>query len=206
MCKHKWLTTDYTYICSNCGLTTFYLSLDKYNKFSAPINRCYDRVTRFSTKIDKLLGMHSGPRAVDPVWALVHKNCKCTFTPTDIRRVLRFSNLKLKHYDCIRVFSDAFTDFKIQKFDVHAVRSVLLVKFKNIHRLWQMANIKQFFSYDFLIRKFLEDMHSPLIEYLKPTSNKHRLKKYNEKLVFISTQSYYRRWNRGSVRTRSQSD
>jgi hypothetical protein len=206
MCKHVWLTTDHTHICSQCGLEEVYLSVDKYNKFSAPLNRSYNRLTRFCTKLDKLLAIHSGPRATDPVWSFIHSSCKKHFTPKDIRHALRRSDLKLKHYDSIRIFSDAFTNFKIRPFNVHTLRDVLIVKFNFIHRRWKVANIKQFFSYDFLIRMFLEDINSQLLIYLKPSSNKQRLRKYHEKLNSILTRNGGRKWNHDSGDIHSPND
>jgi hypothetical protein len=69
-----------------------------------------------------------------------------------------------------------------------------------------MANIKPFFSYDYLIRMFLEDIQSPLIVYLKPASNKHRLRKYNDKLQFILTRNCDKMWDRDSEESRSLND
>ena len=53
MCEHTWLVTNYSNICSSCGLERGVLKLDTWNKYAAPLTRNYDRKSRFSVKVDK---------------------------------------------------------------------------------------------------------------------------------------------------------
>jgi hypothetical protein len=197
MCDHTWLDTGHTMVCCNCGVERQVLVLNVWNKFSAPLNRQYDRVGRFKTKVDKLLGTHRGPRYSDPVWTELEqarrKGDRGTMgSPDDVRRVIRKSKLKTKHYDCVRIFCDVFTTFRLTplylKQNTERTREQLMHMFGEIHHVWLGCNDTSdgFFSYDFLLRFFLERMNSPLVVYLKPKTNKRRLQKYVEKLTRLS--------------------
>ena len=208
MCDHNWLNTDYTKVCNKCGIEQRILPLDKYCKFSAPLCRGYDRGNRFKSKVYKLLGMHGGPNANDPIWKILEQHRDQLNTPGDIRRLLRRTKLKNKHYDSIRIFTDAFTEFRIKTpHDVTMFREILLLRFRKIHSDWCRYTAPEntnFFSYDFLLRHILEDIHSPLTIYCKPPTSKRRKKKYLIKLALIQAHSSDRRCCCGPVRHHSQ--
>ena len=189
MCEHSWLDTGHTKVCSECGLETKVLVLNVWNKFSAPLNRQYDRVGRFKTKVDKLLGAHRGPKYTDPVWGILKQEKMSS--PGDVRRGIRKSKLKAKHYDCIRIFCDVFTTFRIGEIDTEMTRTRLVRMFEDVHHVWLGSGESSdgFFSYDFLLRHFLENIKSPLVVYLKPQTNKKRLQKYMVKLSLILSRS-----------------
>ena len=204
MCCHDWVHESNSKICRICGIETREYGIDTYNKYSAPLFRSYDRLARFKLKVNKLLGIHAGPHFNDPIWALLEK--KQFNTPQELRKILRMCNLKNKHYDCVRIFCTIFTRFRVTIVDVYALREHLLYKFKNIFLPWSVQHqMKSFLSYDFLLRLFLEEIHSPLVVYLKPQTCKRRLKKYLTMLRFIQAPRDCRRLNRTTANSRSQS-
>ena len=177
--------TNCSQVCCLCGKETRILPLDTYNKYSAPLSRNYDRKNRFGVKVCKLLGMHSGPPAHDKVWKMLENHTM--ESPACVRKTIRNSKLNTKHYDCVRVFCDVFTKFRVRGYDPHVMKKYLESCFAEVHRCWCRVDgvSDSFFSYDFLLRYFLEQIQSPLLVYLKPKTNKRRLKKYLMKLEFI---------------------
>ena len=170
MCPHhQYVVTGFSHICTGCGIEKTVLLLDRYNQFSAPLSRTYERKTRFRNKVERLLGL-SFPMAHDPVWGVLEKvDLK---GPGCIRKVLRQSKLKNKHYDCIRVFSDVFTKFRVNTYDPHQLMSILTARFKKVHEDWVRCRSRGFFSYDWLLRLFLEQLTHPLLAYLKPATSR----------------------------------
>ena len=173
MCSHDFFDTGYSLVCSLCGLERLTLSLDTFCTTSAPIQRSYDRLARFMNKVDKLLGVVY-PREGDPVWAYLEN--RQLVGPDSVRAALRNSGLRDKHYDCVRVFCDAFTPFRVTAIDHHKTRLELERRFLHVHDKWTQR--EGFFSYDWLMRRFLEQMHSPLVAYLKPRTSVKRHRKY----------------------------
>jgi len=188
MCDHDWLCTNYSRVCSKCGCEKRVLKLDTWNKYAAPLCRNYDRKNRFSIKVNKLLRIHSGPPHWDKIWEVL-ESTQPFIGPECIRRAIRSSKLTTKHYDCLRIFCDAFTDFRVPVFDAHRVKKYLESCFHAVHICWLRVDPRAgFFSYDFLLRYFLEQIDSPLLVYLKPKTNKRRLHKYMMKLSLIQFQ------------------
>lgn len=187
MCDHLFLSTGYSNVCQKCGLETSCLRLDVWNKYSAPLHRNYDRGSRFHMKVEKLLGLHKGPSVQDPVWKTLKAQQATLERPEDVRSALRRSSLKAKHYDCCRLFCKVFTKFRVAPYDSQRTEIYLNGAFKEVHRLWQKHELStgSFFSYDFLLRHFLETIKSPLVAYLKPRSNKRRVSKYKKLLAVI---------------------
>ena len=97
MCKHHFLYTEYTRVCKVCGVENSILRVDRYNVYAAPLNRGYNRKQRFKIKVDKLLGLHSGPQCLDPVWKHLDERQLTLNSPFDVRECLRSSKLKNKH-------------------------------------------------------------------------------------------------------------
>ena len=191
MCNHKWLHTSCTRVCKDCGLEKRLLLLDTYNVNSAPIERGYNRRQRYKVKVDKLLGLHCGPKYDDPVWGHLAKHKVTLNTPFDIRECLRSSSTKNKHYDNVRTFSDAFcTDFRVEYCQV-AVKRFLMDSFDELYAGWNRRNEESFFSYAWLLRFFLEQIDSKLIVYLKPKTCKRRNAKYLQKLNLILSRKSY---------------
>jgi hypothetical protein len=209
MCEHSFVNTGHSRVCTKCGVERSYLRLDAWNKYSAPLERNYDRCNRFKTKVEKLLGSHRGPVYTDKIWGVLKAQEETLHCPGDVRNALRNSKLRAKHYDCVRIFCDVFTNFKVTPYNSLHVENYLLVVFRKVHQLWVRKNFSSdsFFSYEFLIRFFLEQIESPLLVYLKPRSNKRRVARYVRLLDTIQFQndckSYYR--NSGAARFRNVS-
>ena len=187
MCNHnKFVVTACRKICTICGEETEILKLDTFAVHSAPLLRGYNRGTRFQTKVHKLLGRHTGPIHSDPVWDYLNQRKKQFKTPTDIRLCLRASNLKNKHYDCLRVFSDAFcSSFEFPAVDNQKTQKYLMSMFEHVHSAWSGMNLTSFFSYSWLLRKFLSKVDSPLLVYLKPPTCSSRHSVYEKKLLTL---------------------
>ena len=203
MCTHSFIETSYSKVCVLCGIETPVLCLDAFNLYSAPLERSYSRLARFQSKVERLLGV-TCPRNADPVWEYLEQ--RSLSTPSDIRIALRISSLKDKHYDSIRVFCDCFTDFKCAAYDHAQTHSFLLRQFEFLHNAWSASfSDKHFFSYDWLLRHFLEHMKSPLVDYLKPATSKRRAKKYLLKLQSIQCVLDDKMLNHGPLRIHLQS-
>jgi len=204
MCTHFWLETTHTQVCNRCGLEKPFLKLGEWDVHSAPLVRNYNRQRRFENKVDRLLGMHPGPQYSDPIWKMLEKTPNL-HGPACIRSAIRQSTLTAKHYDCVRIFTDVFTDFKIKPmYGVHQLKKRLCDDFKTVHQLWAFSGQQGFFSYDFLLRLFIERLDSPLVVYLKPPTNRRRHAMYTKKLIKLS-QRESKRYYRNSVATRSRS-
>ena len=176
MCVHQTVDTGYSNICVLCGTEQFTLCLDSYSATSAPITRPYDRAQRFSAKVDRLLGTHMPPPH-DPVWLYLAAK-KGLRGPTSVRTALRQSTLRNKHYDNIRTFCEAFTSYRCKTYQHDQTRSFLLNEFEFVHAKWSKKNLTKFFSYDWLLRHFLEKINSPLLVYLKHPTSKRRSRRY----------------------------
>ena len=181
MCNHRNVDTGYSNVCILCGTEEFTLSLDTYSPTSAPITRPYDRMHRFSTKVDRLLGTHTPP-AHDPVWVYLAAK-KGLRGPGSIRAALRASTIRNKQYDNIRTFCDAFTQYKCGAYNHDRTRSFLMKEFEIVHYEWSKKKISRFFSYDWLLRHFLEKIKSPLLVYLKRATSTRRSSRYMAMLI-----------------------
>jgi len=176
----------YAVVCRGCGLSIKLQKPDEFNISSAPLTRNYEREGRFMTKVDKLLGILS-PKYQDPVWSVLSSSKEMSGSQ-DIRKVLRHSSLKDKHYDCVRTFTLLFTPTTSCLTSPQKVRAYLRAQFKTIHSRWRSLLAVSpsislgFFSYDWLLRKFLEEGDLPdlsrLVKFLKPRTSKRRAKKY----------------------------
>ena len=180
MCVHENIDTGYSHVCVLCGAEQFTLGLDSYSATSAPIIRPYDRAQRFCAKVDRLLGTHMPPLH-DPVWEYLSTQ-KGLRGPTTVRAALRRSSLRNKHYDNIRTFCECFTPYRCGPYEHERTRAFLLSEFDIVHARWCMKNLDQFFSYDWLLRHFLEKINSPLLVYLKRPTSKRRSKRYDAML------------------------
>lgn len=181
MCCDEFIFTEYSKICVSCGRERPILRLDSFNLFSAPLMKTYSRKLRFKIKVSKILGLHTGPKITDPIWKYLSE--QMLETPHDVRHAIRTSKLKYKHYDCIRVFCDIFTSFKVVAGDVRVLQKQLLHDFDTIFAKWLQTERDGFFSYDWLLRYFLTNIDSPLVVYMKPLiclkKHKKYLNKYN---------------------------
>ena len=182
MCKHVFVYTSWCKTCTLCGSESYFLALDTYSVFSAPLERGYSRIQRFKIKIDKLLALHSGPNCGDPIWKYLDSRKLFLNTPFDVRQCIRRSKLKLKHYDCIRIFTDAFTNFRVNTSNSLVLKNTLVDLFDKLYYKWMQLNKNSFFSYDWVLRYFLENMKSPLVVYLKPKTCRQRDLKYRTRL------------------------
>ena len=175
--------TSWCKTCTLCGLESYYLQLDTYSVFSAPLERGYSRIQRFKIKVDKLLALHSGPNCKDPIWKYLDSRKLFLNTPFDVRQCIRRSKLKFKHYDCIRIFTEAFTNFTVPTNTTSLIlKETLIEMFDKLYYKWIQVNKNSFFSYDWVLRYFLENMKSPLVVYLKPKTCRQRDLKYRTRL------------------------
>lgn len=189
MCQHHFIHTTHTRVCDKCGVETTVLRLDTFNVFSAPLCKGYQRAVRFRQKIDKLLYLQNAPALKCPVWKYLESQKELS-TPGDVRRSLRTYTGKNKHYDCIRLFTRVFTPFRVSlKRSPDRLNALLTQLFSSIIRLWNRHNMMRdmpFFSYDFLLRNFLEKLESPLVVFCKPVTCHKRHVRNNERLKLIS--------------------
>ena len=184
MCVHQWLHTSYTRVCRDCGIEHRTIRLDNFNIYSAPLERGYNRRQRYKVKVVKLIGLHSGPNYEDPIWVYLDKHKITLNTPFDVRECLRSSALKNKHYDNVRTFSDAFTDFRTE-YSQCSMKIYLMRSFDNLYAGWCNRSEESFFSYAWLLRFFLEAVNSSLTVYLKPRTCNRRHAKYLSKINAI---------------------
>ena len=184
MCRCVYTYTSFCRVCVLCGVQTAWLCLDKYNVYSAPLERGYNRRHRFKTKVLKLVGLHSGPNYGDPVWPYLQERAFFLQNPGDVRDTLRNSKLKQKHYDNLRQFCDAFTSFSVEHCQ-QDIEAYLMRCFDELLVGWNRLKGETFFSYAWLLRYFLTTIHSPLLSYLKPKTCKRRDQKYQLKLNAI---------------------
>ena len=181
MCAHDFVYLEYCRICQHCGIEQTQLRLDTYNVTSAPLHQGYNRAARFRLKVDKLIGYHSGPNCHDPIWEKLKQ--VVVHTPTDVRRALRGFKLNQKHYDNVRLFTRCFTNFPIPVVNSYMVKQTLETMFEHVLVLWNRAQqTRPFFSYDFLLRRFLEAIRCPLVVFVKPFTCKKRRVKYEHLL------------------------
>ena len=155
------------------------MHLDSYNQYSAPLARSYQRKVRFLSKVDRLLGIVTPP-ATSAMWEVLDKQKDNLHNPDDVRKALRGCKVVMKHYDSLRTFTDSFTTFKCESYDTLRTRDYLEKRFTRVHSDWGRNSENKFYSYDWLIRVFLEEINSPLLVYLKPKTSKRREKRYIE--------------------------
>ena len=202
MCSHCFVVTKGRQCCTYCGISEQVLTLDRFSPHASPLGRQYDRFARFQMKIDKLLGMGGLPRYDDPVWKVLEKaDMK---TPQDVRSTLRQSGLTCKHYDCVRTFCDYFTPFYCDPVNTLDTKHHLERRFVDVKARWGMKD--GFFSYDWLLRLFLEEMKSPLVCYLKKPTNRRREQKYRKMLHDLIPEDEYKTLSRSSEALHSQND
>lgn len=187
MCEHHYIHTSHSRVCDRCGVEMRVLRLDTFNIFSAPLCKGYQRVVRFRQKIDKLLYLQNAPSANCLVWEYL--NGKTLHNPGDVRKSLRNYSGKNKHYDSVRLFTRAFTSFRVcLKHSPDKLKAIMTQSFSSIIRLWNRYNVTDemsFFSYDFLLRYFLQKLKSPLIVYCKPVTCHKRHLRNHERLKLI---------------------
>ena len=188
MCKHHFIHTPCTRVCVECGVEQVFLELDRYSAYSAPLNKGYQREVRFRQKIDKLISLQNAPPAKCPVWEYL-KSRDSLKTPQDIRKALRTYKEKNKHYDCIRLFTRVFTPFRVHlKQSAVYLNQSLTRSFAEVLRLWSKYNIHNtmpFFSYDYLLRYFLERLNCKLLVFCKPVTCQKRHTRNNERMKTI---------------------
>lgn len=190
-------------VCHECGVEQRILRLDVYNVNSAPLDRGYNRRQRYRTKVDKLIGLHSGPHCDDAIWVYLDKHRITLNTPFDVRECLRASSLKNKHYDSIRTFSDAFTTFRVEHNQID-VKRYLMNSFDHLYSAWSTCFENSFFSYAWLLRYFLEQIDSKLTVYLKPKTCKRRNAKYLLKIKAIRSRNSDETTRHAMLKTRSR--
>ena len=187
MCSHQFILTDYCKICTLCGLQKKVLCLETFNQYSAPISKNYSRAHRFKLKTEKLLLINSGPSANEAVWQLLETHRDSLHTVADVRLCLRASDVKNKHYDCVRLFSKIFCNINVDVTDVHGVRKNMLDDFNTIYHSWtNHFDNGLFFSSDWLLRHLINKHCPKLHVFLKPKTSKCRDLKYINMLQTIS--------------------
>ena len=146
MCKHTFLFTSHSKVCTSCGNEEPVLTLDVYNTYSAPLLKGYERTVRFRQKTDKLLYLRNPPPRDCPIWLFLKNQSMCS--PQDIRTALRRYKGKNKHYDSIRMFTRVFTQFRVAtQRNVIELDTRLSELFGCVLRFWRMNSNIPFFSY-----------------------------------------------------------
>lgn len=187
MCTHQYLFTNFSQICTICGIETPILNLDVYNVYSAPMTKNYDRGQRFKLKVEKLLLLHSGPKSSEPVWRVLEEHVEHLLHPMDIRTCLRKSKIKSKHYDCIHLFSKIFCNVFHEVQDHTTILATILKRFQDIYFNWKLKiGTGLFFSSDWLLRHLVSNLCPDLVVFLKPKTSQNRHDKYVKMLQTIS--------------------
>ena len=211
MCSHATtVTTDYSVICTCCGLERpLLINVMDYptSQSSAPLTRLYNRGDRWTSIVKKIVGIHSGPSNSDPVWKYLEKHKDSFHGPQDIIKCLRKSNLKNKHYPCIHLFTKTFyKHYTAPPEPPKMVVKMLDSYFNHILQLWSTCKLgeDQFFSYNWLIEQGLHlyNLHGyfPYVKFLKCP---HRRQRYVTLLLRLYGTRVERR-NHVQLESRSQ--
>ena len=157
-CEHPntVITCADTVVCVSCGLERpILLNTPDYHTHiqTAPLARFYSRPDRWNTLLKKIVGIHSGPSIIDPIWAYLKSN-KPFPTVSDLKQKLRKSKLDNKHYPSIHVFARCFClDYINPRHDPQVVLKKLNMYFAFILKMHQRSTKpnKKIFSYNWLL-------------------------------------------------------
>jgi len=186
-------TNYYTRVCSGCGVEIWGGLQPEYDYTFRSLPIPYSRTCRFKDLVRKLLGLEVGPKTTDPVWGILEEHSPYNNTD-DILRVLKRSKLTNKFYCSLHVFSKLFLkEYAAPPFspcELAQLQTVLLKWFEETLLLWNQCGMTGFFSYSWLIEKFLECLAvTAFSPYLKRLMCPNRRDKYVSKWKKITRTS-----------------
>lgn len=189
MCKctaPKFLTDYNTEVCSSCGLenrigySMFEPNANVYNTHT-PFLQGYSRQKRFAAMLDCVIT--PSPSSADNEtlkYMLPHKTVK---NVNEIFKLLKNHNSKDKRYCSVHLFTRLLCPTYVPPKTVsHEVRKRILNRFKDMEFLHRrFVNHKPFFSYCWLLRKFLSNEGlTQFLPYVKTLKCKRRCKVYED--------------------------
>ena len=191
----KCVDTNYhTRVCTSCGVESFYGFAPENVAFGEhylrPITPTYSRLNRFKDLIRRILAVESGPKACDPVWEYLRRFAPYKNTKT-IFEALKTSGLECKHYGNCHLFTQVFAQnyiphtFSAQ--EVRHIEQLLCHRFEATLVRWNSFNDGKFFSYNYLIEKYLKE-HQLIyfLQFVKQLQCPKRRHKYDLKLKQIN--------------------
>ena len=184
------LTNQDTIVCTDCGLEkTVLVNTPNYHTHiqTAPLARFYSRPHRWHTLLKKIVGIHSGPNAGDPIWKHL-KDQEPFPTVVELKQALRGCNLENKHYPCIHIFARCFcADYQKPRHNAQTVLKKLRVHFDFILQLHNRSGQKgKFFSYNWLLEQSLS-LHNftEYLPFVKKLKCANRRAKYVKQLITL---------------------
>ena len=192
-CGGRPLETNYhTSICRECGVETFIGYTTSNQVYSTQcfkaLPQTYSRLARFRDLIRRVFALENGPRSDAPVWEYL-KELAPFQSSADILTALKQSSLEHKHYSSVHLFSKVFTNYKEHSFSSTELRTlveILCHKFETTLQRWNLLNQTSFFSYTWLIEKYLRDFNLTIfLQYVKHLQCPHRREKYEQKMISI---------------------
>ena len=178
--SHNLIETPFSQVCTECGKEHPLLVCDTYNINSAPMPSNYDRTRRFKVKCMKLLLIQKGPKYTDDVWTVLRMHQEKITSCADIRKLLRASKIKHKHYDFVRLFSKVFNrNHRVVHLNpIHALNQIMLHFDEILFRWKNKLGSGLFFSSDWLLRRLCTILYPSLVCFLKPRTSRQRHQKY----------------------------
>ena len=173
-------------ICTSCGSSSSFLG-NPQNNFGSPStvltkSIVYDRRYRFSTHLCRLgRRLYNAPSIDDGVWKVLEEA-----KPKNVKEILsclrRTGKISNKHYSQLSTFSKVFLKDEIPSMSKDEYDRIMFL-FDAVHNRWKKKNIRSFFSYNWLLQKFICDTPMqrflPVLKLLKCAK---RRQKYNQKL------------------------
>lgn len=192
-CGGSPLETNYhTRVCQDCGVETFIGYTTSNQVYSAQcfkaLPQTYSRLARFRDLIRCVFALENGPKSDAPVWEYL-KALAPFQTASDILNALKRSSLEHKHYSSVHLFSKVFTNYGGHPFsstDLRTLVDIMCHKFETTLQRWNLLNQTSFFSYTWLIEKYLRDFKLDFfLQYVKHLQCPHRRAKYEIKMKLI---------------------
>ena len=177
------VSSYYTRVCTQCGVEVYEGGCPQPIYNLAPLPKGYSRTDRFRVLVRKILGRHPGPPATDLVWSYLTDN-KPFQSLSQIIAALKKSKLRMKHYQCAHIFSNIFSTPEASPFsttELSSIENELCRRFDNTLYKWNSRFSGRFFSYTWLLEKFLFSIEIPFyIKYLKRLQCPLRRQKYKD--------------------------
>ena len=188
-CKHlNFVITEHeTKVCVDCGCEqAILINNSSYSAHmrSAPLCRLYSRPDRWVTLLKKIVGLHSGPPVEDPAWTWLRENGPFN-SVEHLRKSLRGSRLSNKHYPNIHSFAKVFvTGYRQPSPKPEVVLNKMKNYFDFILKLHHRSNMKNFFSYNWLVEQALHLFNfTEYLPFVKLLKCKSRRANYTKQLI-----------------------
>ena len=186
-------TSYHTNVCVWCGIERFIGYSPTCRVFSGhfarPLPPSYSRRTRFRELLRRVFALESGPKNDDPVWDYLtrHRPFKDS---KDIMGCLKQSGLDNKHYSSIHLFTKLFSPYTPHTYSPDQLNQfveTLSKSFEHTLLRWRQRDSCAFFSYNWLIEKFLvEHKLTFFLPFVKRLQCPHRRNKYTLKMQKIN--------------------